>query len=107
MKVRLTVLMALSLVFATLILHQVLSFKPVILVHGIFSHGSAFVDLENSIKAAHPGTNVTSLDIYDDLYSVEPMWLQLPAFIDKVTPIMQQAANGVHLVCHSQGKNNC
>ncbi|XP_065071843.1 lysosomal thioesterase PPT2-B-like [Rhopilema esculentum] len=82
-------------------------YKPVILVHGVNADGGALSDLENYIKEASPGTNVTSLDIYDNLLSFVPLDKQLPYFIEKVRAIMEQAPDGVHLICHSQGGLVC
>ena len=79
------------------------SYKPVILVHGVRSDGPALDELKGFIQEASPGTNVTSIDIYDQLTSFVPLDVQLPAFIDKVKSIMAQAKEGVHLICHSQG----
>ena len=79
-------------------------YKPVILVHGVNADGGSLSDLKNYIKEASPDTNVTSLDIYDNLLSFVPLDHQLPHFIEKVRAIMEQAPNGVHLICHSQGR---
>ena len=83
---------------------SVVGYKPVILVHGIKSDGPSLYDLRDYIKQASPGTNVTSLDIYNNLESFVPLATQLPVFIEKVRPIMAEAKDGVHLICHSQGK---
>lgn len=81
-------------------------FKPVILVHGVNSDGKSLSDLGRYIQEAHPGTNVTALELYDHLASFAPLNRQLPDFINKVRPLMQESPNGVILICHSQG-NHC
>ena len=78
-------------------------YKPIILIHGVNADGDSLDDLKQHILAASPGTNVTALDIYDNLLSFLPLYHQLPGFIKLVRPIMQAAPNGVHLICHSQG----
>ena len=78
-------------------------FKPVILVHGVNSDGKSLDDLKSYITKAHPGTNVTALELYDFLTSFVPLHAQLPVFINKVRPLMQEAPDGVILICHSQG----
>ena len=80
-------------------------FKPVILVHGVNSDGTSLSDLGRYIKEAHPGTNVTALELYNYLYSFTPLDKQLPDFINKVRPLMQESPNGVILICHSQGNH--
>jgi len=82
-------------------------FKPVILVHGVNSDGKSLDDLKSYIIKAHPGTNVTALELYDFLASFAPLPDQLPVFIKKVRPLMQEAPEGVILICHSQGGMIC
>lgn len=52
---------------------------------------------------SHPGTNVTVIDLFDRSASLEPMWKQVEGFKAAIYPIMQNAADGVHFICYSQG----
>lgn len=79
-------------------------YKPVILIHGVNSDGRSLSDLAGYIKVAHPGTIVTSLGLYNNLASFIPLHQQLPDFVKKLRPLMEQAQDGVHLICHSQGR---
>lgn len=51
----------------------------------------------------HPGTNVTTIDMYDDMASLKPLWEQVDGFRKAVGPIMEEATDGIHLICFSQG----
>jgi len=52
---------------------------------------------------SHPGTNVTVLDLFDRSASLQPLWKQVEGFAEAIYPIMQNAADGIHLICYSQG----
>ena len=56
-----------------------------------------------SILQSHPGTNVTVIDLFDRSASLQPMWKQVEGFKAAIYPIMQNAADGVHFICYSQG----
>uniref|UniRef100_A0A3B4GVE0 palmitoyl-CoA hydrolase n=1 Tax=Pundamilia nyererei TaxID=303518 RepID=A0A3B4GVE0_9CICH len=81
------------------------SYKPVIIVHGIFDGPQQFQNLSRFIKKVHPGTEVTVIDLYDDLLSLQPLWKQVPDFRQSFNSIMKNAPDGVHLLCFSQGMN--
>lgn len=82
-------------------------YKPVIIVHGIFDGPKQFRNLSRFIKKAHPGTEVTVIDLYDNLASLQPLWKQVPDFRKAFMAIMQKAPDGVHLLCFSQGGLLC
>ncbi|XP_038063790.1 lysosomal thioesterase PPT2-A-like isoform X2 [Patiria miniata] len=82
-------------------------YLPVILVHGIFTGTSTLNDLVAFIKEAHPGTNISNIPLFEDLDSLKPLWEQVPKFAAAMRPIMQQAPNGVILLCFSQGGIMC
>lgn len=52
---------------------------------------------------SHPGTNVTVIDLFDRSASLQPMWKQVEGFKAAIYPIMENAADGVHFICYSQG----
>ena len=45
-------------------------YRPVIIMHGIFSSYEGMDDLVALIKAAHPGTDVYNIDAYNDAVSI-------------------------------------
>uniref|UniRef100_A0A8C0J2X6 Palmitoyl-protein thioesterase 2 n=1 Tax=Chelonoidis abingdonii TaxID=106734 RepID=A0A8C0J2X6_CHEAB len=79
------------------------SYKPVVVVHGLFDSPSEFSQLLCFINQSHPGTNVTVVDLFDHSQSLKPLWVQVEGFRRAISPIMQNAADGVHLICYSQG----
>uniref|UniRef100_A0A8D0L8T5 palmitoyl-CoA hydrolase n=1 Tax=Sphenodon punctatus TaxID=8508 RepID=A0A8D0L8T5_SPHPU len=90
-----------------LLLTLVASYKPVVIVHGLFDSPSDFQQLLGFINETHPGTNVTVVDLFDRGESLKPLWQQVEGFRHAIYPIMQNAADGVHLVCYSQGGLIC
>ena len=51
----------------------------------------------------HPGTNITAVDAYNGMHSLDPMWKQVDDITKIVKPIMDNSPGGVHLICFSQG----
>ncbi|XP_062873404.1 lysosomal thioesterase PPT2-A-like [Trichomycterus rosablanca] len=82
-------------------------YRPVIIVHGLFDGPRQFTKLSEFITQTHPGTSVTTVDLYDDMSSLKPLWEQVNGFEKVVAPIMQNAKDGVHLICFSQGGLVC
>ncbi|XP_013868554.1 lysosomal thioesterase PPT2 [Austrofundulus limnaeus] len=85
----------------------VLGYKPVVVVHGLFDSSEDFINLKRFINQSHPGTNVTVIDLFDRSSSLQPMWKQVEGFKAAIYPIMQNAADGVNLICYSQGGLVC
>ncbi|KAI3358717.1 hypothetical protein L3Q82_015126 [Scortum barcoo] len=85
----------------------VVGYKPVIIVHGLFDSSGDFKNLQRFINQSHPGTNVTVIDLFDRSASLQPMWKQVEGFKAAIYPIMQNAADGVHFICYSQGGLVC
>ncbi|CAF93932.1 unnamed protein product, partial [Tetraodon nigroviridis] len=86
---------------------SVFGYKPVIIVHGLFDSSEDFKNLKRFINQSHPGTNVTVIDLFDRSASLEPMWKQVEGFKAAIYPIMQNAEDGVHFICYSQGGLVC
>ncbi|XP_048849384.1 lysosomal thioesterase PPT2 [Brienomyrus brachyistius] len=85
----------------------VLGYKPVIVVHGLFDSSSDFENLLRFINLSHPGTNVSVIDLFDRSASLQPLWKQVEGFRQAIYPIMQNAGDGVHFICYSQGGLVC
>uniref|UniRef100_A0A3P9MAZ9 palmitoyl-CoA hydrolase n=1 Tax=Oryzias latipes TaxID=8090 RepID=A0A3P9MAZ9_ORYLA len=56
---------------------------------------------------AHPGTEVTAVDLFNYGNSTEPMWKQVEGFANVIQKIMEKSPEGVHLLCFSQGGLIC
>lgn len=85
----------------------VVGYRPVIIVHGLFDSSGDFKNLLRFINESHPGTNVSVIDLFDRSASLQPMWKQVEGFKAAIYPIMQNAADGVHFICYSQGGLIC
>ncbi|XP_028280894.1 lysosomal thioesterase PPT2-A-like isoform X1 [Parambassis ranga] len=83
------------------------AYRPVIIVHGIFDGPKQFRTLSAFITEAHPGTEVTVIDLYDNLSSLKPLWTQVQHFRRAASTVMEAAPDGVHLLCFSQGGLIC
>ncbi|XP_076006676.1 lysosomal thioesterase PPT2-A-like [Genypterus blacodes] len=83
------------------------AYKPVVIVHGIFDGPKQFQTLSRFISKLHPGTEVSVIDLYNNLASLQPMWKQVNGFKKAIYPIMQKAPEGIHLLCFSQGGLIC
>ncbi|XP_069032380.1 lysosomal thioesterase PPT2-A-like [Embiotoca jacksoni] len=83
------------------------AYKPVIIVHGLFDGPKAFKTLSGYINKVHPGTEVTVINLFDNMASLKPMWKQVRGFRKLFDPIVQKAPDGVHLLCFSQGGLIC
>ncbi|XP_039530439.1 lysosomal thioesterase PPT2-A-like [Pimephales promelas] len=92
---------------AVCVLCVCVAYKPVIIVHGLFDTSADFINLHRFINLSHPGTNVTVLDLFDRSASLQPLWKQVEGFAEAIYPIMQNAADGIHLICYSQGGLVC
>ena len=84
-------------------LTHVLCYKPVIIIHGILDKAKDMEGLAEFIREAHPGTNVTIIDMFTEVDSFAPLWTQVYGMGAKIRPIMQQAKTGVHIIGFSQG----
>ncbi|XP_018596180.1 lysosomal thioesterase PPT2-A-like [Scleropages formosus] len=85
----------------------VVGYKPVIIVHGLFDSSRTFGKLSTFIRQSHPGTEVFVFDVFDNGASLTSMWKQVEGFKNITYPVMQNATDGVHFICFSQGGLIC
>lgn len=79
------------------------AYRPVILMHGIFDSAKSLSTLVQRIQEVHPGTPILNVDLFDDLDSITRMWEQVKSVEEHVRPFMKSAADGVNMICYSQG----
>ncbi|XP_007238871.2 lysosomal thioesterase PPT2-A-like isoform X2 [Astyanax mexicanus] len=91
-----------NFVLSCVLLAVVCGYRPVVIVHGLFDGPKQFVKLGTFISETHPGTNVTTVDLYDNMASLKPLWQQVEGFRKAVLPIMESATDGIHFICFSQ-----
>jgi len=80
-----------------------MTYKTVVIVHGLNCGAESFNDTKSKILEAHPGTNVILLKYYEDLNTLDPLPEQLTLVMVKLKQIMKENPDGIHLLCHSQG----
>ncbi|XP_048778353.2 lysosomal thioesterase PPT2-A-like [Ostrea edulis] len=101
--------MMLVLIFVSSFLCSASSYKPVVLVHGVF--GSAVEEFANTfekwIPHEHPNTTLYPINLYEDVTSIVPMWTQITKIRQRVASIMARHAQGIHFLCYSQGGLLC
>ncbi|XP_041843905.1 lysosomal thioesterase PPT2-A-like [Melanotaenia boesemani] len=83
------------------------AYKPIIIVHGLFDGPKEFRKLSGFITKVHPGTEVMTISLYDNMASLKPMWKQVNDFRKTIDCIMHKYPDGVHLLCFSQGGLIC
>lgn len=86
-----------------LFISRILCFKPVIILHGVLDGAADLQNLAVFIKDAHPGTNVTIVNLFNEIESFKPLLEQVEVITAKVRPIMREAHDGVHIIGFSQG----
>lgn len=80
-------------------------YRPVVVLHGMIDSGTAFryQHIVEAIKQKYPGIYATSLNVYNDLSSIDtPMELQLQAVIQAIQNDTQ-LAKGFNFYGESQG----
>ena len=93
-----------AILFVVLFTRVCLSYKPVILLHGIFSAHEEMEIMANYITTAHPGTVIHNIALFENISSADTsLWTQLHGIVDKIRAVLENDT-GVHMVCHSQGK---
>ncbi|XP_071820411.1 lysosomal thioesterase PPT2-A-like isoform X2 [Apostichopus japonicus] len=82
-------------------------YRPVVIIHGVLDNAGTMNTLQTMIQKAHPGTNVTALNLYPDEKSLKPLWPQVKDFGDALIQIMKDAQDGINIICYSQGGVIC
>lgn len=80
------------------------AYKTVVVVHGLNCGAGAFQGVKDLIQQQHPGTNVILLVYSEDLETFDPLPEQLYIAAKRLHQIIEDNKDGIHLVCHSQGK---
>ncbi|CAD6996959.1 lysosomal thioesterase PPT2 homolog [Ceratitis capitata] len=83
--------------------YETVSFKPVILMHGILSGSEKMNIMVQEIEKAHPGTKIYNFDKFDGWYSLENIWRQVVEFRNFLDEIGSKHPEGINVVGYSQG----
>ncbi|XP_044742708.1 lysosomal thioesterase PPT2 homolog [Chrysoperla carnea] len=79
------------------------SYKPVVLIHGVLTGNVSMGIIAARIKEKHPGTVIYNTERFAGWSSVEPMWRQVLEIGADVINISNSNPNGIHLLGYSQG----
>lgn len=84
------------------------SYRPVVLMHGILAGPSDMKDIMQFIDATHPGTPVLVVDAFNDMESLTTkMTVQVKGVWQKIQQFVDNATDGVNMICFSQGGLVC
>lgn len=80
-----------------------LTFKPVVILHGVLSGAESMTLLVRQIEKLHPGTVVYNCDKFSGWYSLENAWWQVQQIKDYIDQIGQLHPDGIIVLGYSQG----
>lgn len=80
-----------------------LSFKPVVLIHGIMTGSNSMEMILHRIKEKHPGTIIYNVNRFESWSSLETMWHQVLEIGQDVANISAKHPEGINLIGYSQG----
>lgn len=83
------------------------NYRPVILMHGVLTGALDMKELEHRIQGAHPGTAVLNVDAYSYVESGTEMSIQVKGVHNDIKGFINNATDGVNMVCYSQGGLVC
>lgn len=88
------------------------SYKPVIMLHGILMRGADFNTVIDELQKQHPGTSTFSLRVYEGMPdSTTSLHVQVREIAKTIRKLYTQHpdifADGHHFLCHSQGGMIC
>ncbi|XP_059059354.1 lysosomal thioesterase PPT2 homolog [Achroia grisella] len=80
-----------------------LSYKPVVLIHGIMTGSNSMEMILHRIKEKHPGTIIYNVDRFESWSSLETMWHQVMEIGQDLANITAKYPDGINLIGYSQG----
>ncbi|XP_026737931.1 lysosomal thioesterase PPT2 homolog [Trichoplusia ni] len=97
--------MALKIVLLalTLFLVPILTYKPVVLIHGVMTGAASMEMIKFRIEEKHPGTIVYNVNRFESWSSLETMWHQVLEIGMDVANISASHPEGINLIGYSQG----
>ncbi|KAI8427496.1 hypothetical protein MSG28_002028 [Choristoneura fumiferana] len=80
-----------------------LSYKPVVLIHGVMTGSGSMEMIAHRIQEKHPNTTVYNCNRFESWSSLETMWHQVLEIGQDVANISLQHPEGINLIGYSQG----
>lgn len=81
----------------------ILSYKPVVLIHGVMTGSASMELIKLRIEEQHPGTIVYNVNRFESWSSLETMWHQVLEIGMDIANISSQYPEGINLIGYSQG----
>ncbi|XP_063529093.1 lysosomal thioesterase PPT2 homolog isoform X1 [Cydia strobilella] len=95
--------MALWIYGVFLFISPCLSYKPVVLIHGVMTGGGSMEMIAHRIQEKHPNTTVYNCNRFESWSSLENMWHQVLEIGQDVANISARHPEGINLIGYSQG----
>ncbi|KAJ8726116.1 hypothetical protein PYW07_000814 [Mythimna separata] len=97
--------MALKIVFCGVLLFivPILTYKPVVLIHGVMTGSASMEMIKLRIEEQHPGTIVYNVNRFESWSSLENMWHQVLEIGSDIANISAKHPEGINLIGYSQG----
>ncbi|CAH1645147.1 unnamed protein product [Spodoptera littoralis] len=81
----------------------ILSYKPVVLIHGVMTGSASMELIKLRIEEQHPGTIVYNVNRFESWSSLETMWHQVLEIGMDIANISSRHPDGINLIGYSQG----
>ncbi|CAK1603501.1 unnamed protein product [Parnassius mnemosyne] len=91
------------IILFNLFINVSLSYKPVILVHGIMTGSGSMEIIKYRIQEKHPGTIIYNVNRFERWSSLETMWHQVLEIGQDIANISSQHPEGINVIGYSQG----
>ncbi|KAL1512970.1 hypothetical protein ABEB36_002465 [Hypothenemus hampei] len=92
-----------SIFIFVIFITKILCYKPVILLHGIWTGFESMDLIKARIEEKHPGTIVYNIDRFNGWSSLDNMNYQVQQISDDFTNYTNMHLDGLHLLGYSQG----
>ncbi|KAK0162940.1 hypothetical protein PV327_006666 [Microctonus hyperodae] len=92
-----------SVILFLININYVLSYRPVVVIHGVMADSASMELISERIQQRHPGTEIYNTPRYAGWSSLEPMWRQVEEIGEDVMAIGDAFPEGIHLLGYSQG----
>lgn len=86
-----------------LFITPIISYKPVVLIHGVMTGSASMEVIKLRIQEKHPGTIVYNVNRFESWSSLETMWHQVLEIGRDIANISASHPNGINLIGYSQG----
>lgn len=80
-----------------------LSYKPIVLIHGVMTGSGSMEMIRHRIQEKHPGTIVYNVNRFESWSSLENMWHQVQEIGQDVANISSMYPDGINIIGYSQG----